>query len=299
MEIKIRRKETGNRLELIQRPLRYDADTPESGKYKMPGHLNVLQFPGLQETGVIDHFFTTRQGGVSEGMFATMNIGLSGTDNMEHVGENYRRVAAAFRSTPSQMVMTFQVHGTKVIRVGREDAGKGPVREREWDDVDGLVTDEPGLILGTFFADCVPLMLVDPVRRAIGTCHSGWKGTARRIGSVTLEKMKEEFGTRPEDVICAIGPSICRDCYEVSEDVAEVFRKEFAGHQNAILTDKANGHSQLDLWETCRITFLETGVRPEHILTTDICTCCNPQLLFSHRATKGQRGNFGGFIMLK
>ena len=297
MEIRIRRKEAGNRLELVRRPLLYGtAELP--GEEKKQGYLDVLQFPGLQETGVVDHFFTTRQGGVSEGIFASMNIGLSGTDNMEHVKENYERVAAAFGSSPSQMVMTFQIHGTKVIRVGRDDAGKGPVRERGWDDVDGMVTDEPGLILGTFFADCVPLMLVDPARRAIGTCHSGWKGTVGRIGAVTLEKMREEFGTRPEDVICAIGPSICRDCYEVSEDVAGRFRAEFAGHQDEILTDKGDGHSQLDLWAACRITFLEAGIRPGHILTTDICTCCNPEVLFSHRATRGQRGNFGGFIML-
>ena len=119
------------------------------------------------------------------------------------------------------------------------------------------------------------------------------------MGAVTLRRMREEFGTRPADVLCAVGPSICQEHYEVSSDVAECFRKEFPGYEEQILIDKEDGHALLNLWEVCRITLLEAGVPDKNISVTDICTCCNPELLFSHRASRGRRGNFGGFIMIK
>jgi YfiH family protein len=141
-------------------------------------------------------------------------------------------------------------------------------------------------------------MIVDPVRRAIGSCHSGWKGTVGRIGEVTVRKMQEEFGSDPKDLVCAIGPSICRDCYEISEDVAARFKEAFPGHEDELLTDKHNGHYQLDLWKACRRVLLDAGVPDANIFVTDVCTCCNPDVLFSHRATGGKRGNIAGFIAL-
>ena len=174
--------------------------------------------------------------------------------------------------------------------------------------VDGLITDEPGLVLSTFYADCVPLYVVDPVHRAIGMSHSGWRGTAARMGAVTLSAMQEAYGTRPEDVVCAVGPSICKDCYEVSADVADIFAEEFPGHEQEILAESeknsvgmahADKKYQLDLWKANEIIFQEAGVRKEHLAVTDICTCCNPKLLFSHRASHGKRGNLGGFLYLK
>ena len=185
---------------------------------------------------------------------------------------------------------------------------EGLTRERDYRDVDGLITDEPGLVLSTFYADCVPLYVVDPVHRAIGMSHSGWRGTAARMGAVTLSAMQEAYGTRPEDVVCAVGPSICKDCYEVSADVADIFAEEFPGHEQEILAESeknsvgmahADKKYQLDLWKANEIIFQEAGVRKEHLAVTDICTCCNPKLLFSHRASHGKRGNLGGFLYLK
>jgi hypothetical protein len=164
--------------------------------------------------------------------------------------------------------------------------------------VDGLVTNEPGVVLSTFFADCVPLYFVDPVHRAIGLSHSGWRGTVGRMGERTLEKMASEFGTNPRDVYAAVGPSICQDCYEVSADVADAFAAEFAGHTDDILRSGKNGKYQLDLWESNRIVLCEAGVLPEHLAITNVCTCCNPELLFSHRASRGMRGNLGAFLFL-
>ena len=139
-----------------------------------------------------------------------------------------------------------------------------------------------------------------PVHKAVGLSHSGWKGTVHRIGKVTLERMKEAFGTRPEDVQAAIGPSICQDCYEVSEDVAQAFMDEFADQlDDRLVYRKGNGKYQLNLWNANERILLEAGVRPEHLSITNICTCCNHELLFSHRASHGQRGNLAAFLGLK
>lgn len=285
--MEIRRKNTAHTLELVE----YEN---EDGSV-----LPVLEFPALRETGLVNHFFTTREGGVSDGVYRSMNLSFYRGDDREKVHENYQRVARALGTDEKHMVLTCQAHHTNVRRVTMEDAGKGTVRKRDWDDLDGLVTNEPGLALGTFFADCVPLMFVDPVHRAIGACHSGWRGTVGKIGTCTLKKMQQEFGTHAEDVLCAIGPSICGDCYEVSDDVAEQFQAAFPGQGSRILRDEHNGHQMLDLWAACRLTLLEAGALPEHIVVTDLCTFENPELLFSHRASHGQHGNFGGFIMLK
>ena len=167
-------------------------------------------------------------------------------------------------------------------------------------ETDGMITNVPGICLVTFYADCVPLYFVDPVKKAIGLSHSGWRGTVGKIGAETVRTMQEEFGTDPADLLVGIGPSICRDHYEVSEDVAEEFRLAFPGKEEQLLEYRGNpGHCQLDLWEACRITLMEAGVKEQNISVTDICTACNPELLFSHRASGGKRGNIGAFVMLK
>ncbi len=288
--------------------------------------LPLLMFPALSETGIVKHGFTTRLGGVSEGIFSTLNLGFARGDDPEAVRENFRRAAEALDVDLGQIVCSHQTHTTNVRIVTEADAGKGVTKEREYRDVDGLVTDVPGLVLAAFFADCVPLYFVDPARRAIGLSHSGWKGTVARMGAHTLEVMAEAYGTRPADVICAIGPSICRDCYEVSGDVAEKFAREFAGHESEILRARSGRDTEgssaaevsrpahlsaeaiqqageekkylLDLWRANEIVLTEAGVAPEHLSVTDICTCCNPDLLFSHRASHGKRGNLGAFLSL-
>ena len=259
----------------------------------------LLYFPILENTGIVEHCFTTRAGGVSEGIFDSLNLSFTRGDDESAVMENYDRLAAALDTRKEQFVCTDQTHTTNVIRVGKEDCGYGVTRQKPYTDVDGLVTDEPGVVLSTFFADCVPLYFVDTVNRAIGLSHSGWRGTVGRMGQRTLEKMATEFGTNPKDIVAAVGPSICQDCYEVSEDVAEEFIKEFSGHADEILINKGNGKYQLDLWKTNEIVLIEAGVKKENVAVTNICTCCKPDLLFSHRASKGKRGNLGAFMYIR
>ena len=255
-------------------------------------------FPLLEQTRMVRHAFSTRLGGASKGYFSTMNFSLTRGDNRDDVLENYRKMARILGTDVSKMVLSHQTHTTNIRLVTEADAGKGIWRERDYENIDGLITNVPGLTLVTFFADCVPLYFVDPVHHAIGLSHSGWRGTVARMGKCTLEAMHNAFGTEASDVYCAIGPSICQNCYEISEDVAVQFMQAFPGHTSEILIDKGNGKYQLDLWKANEIVLLDAGVKKDHLEVTDVCTCCNPELLFSHRASHGKRGNLGAFLCL-
>jgi YfiH family protein len=259
----------------------------------------ILVFPELEQTGLVRHGFTTRLGGVSRDHLASLNLSFSRGDREENVRENFRRVAEYLQTEENRFVFTDQTHTSAIRVVTEQDAGKGLTRPRDYTDVDGLVTNVPGLVLSVFTADCVPVFLLDPRNRAIGLVHSGWRGTAGKIAGKAVERMGREYGTMPEDLICAVGPSICRDCYEISSDVAEVFQKAFPGKDEDFLIEKKNGKFQLDLWSCIRLILEEAGVPAENISITDICTCCNPDLLFSHRASHGRRGNLGAFLALR
>lgn len=255
-----------------------------------------LTFPAFSQIEGITHLFTTRLGGVSEGIFDSMNLSYSRGDNKEAVDENYRRIASVLGCRMEDIVCSDQTHTTNIRKVTAADKGKGVTKERDYTDVDGLVTNEPGLVLATFYADCVPLYFADPVKKVIGLAHSGWRGTVGRIGEKMIEKMEQEYGCHRKDIMAAIGPSICQDCYEVSEDVAEQFLQEFG---SGVLADgRAEGKYQLDLWKANEMVFLQAGLLPENITVTDICTCCNDKLLFSHRASQGRRGNLGAFLKI-
>ena len=274
-----------------------ESNTLKVNQYK---DIIYLTFPLLEKTGLVRHLFSTRMGGVSRGIYSSMNLSFSRGDNKENVDENFRRIAQVLDSTPEHIVCSRQTHTTNVRKVTEKDLGKGVVRETDYDDVDGLITNVPGIILATFYADCVPLYFVDVKNKAIGLSHSGWRGTVNRMGQATLQAMKRAYGTEPSDVMAAIGPSICQDCYEVGEEVADAFRKSFPNEwEYLIRKGKEEGKYQLDLQETNRRILLAAGVLPENIAVTDICTCCNSELLFSHRGSNGKRGNLGAFLELR
>ena len=248
---------------------------------------------------MVRHAFSTRMGGVSKGAYSTMNFSFTRGDDPAAVRENYKRMAAAIGVDENRMVLTFQTHTTNVRLVRPEDEGKGIIRERDYRDVDGLITDRPGVTLVSFFADCVPLYFLDTKNKAIGLSHSGWRGTVNRMGEKTLTEMTKAFGTDPSDVIACIGPSICRDCYEIGPEVAEEFYKAFhTKYHDKLLYKKDNGKYQLDLWEANRIILTEAGIPSSQISVTDICTRCNPEYLFSHRAAAEKRGNLCAFLCL-
>lgn len=259
-----------------------------------------LSFPMLDMADGIVHGFSTRMGGVSEDHLQSMNLSFSRGDEEDRVRENFSRIADSIGFGTQDMVFSHQTHTTNVRVVTEEDRGSGFTKPLTYQDVDGLITDVPGLVLSTFYADCVPLFFVDPVHRAIGLAHSGWKGTVGKIGQVTVRRMAEEFGSVPKDLLAAVGPSICQECYEVSGDVIEQFQASYREeYWESIYYQKENGKYQLNLWRANEIVLLESGILPEHISITDICTCCNPELLYSHRASGGRRGNLAAFLMLQ
>ena len=252
-----------------------------------------LIYPLLENTGVVKHGFSTRLGGVSTGNCSTMNISTHRGDDPQAVRENRNRIAGAVGVKPENMVYTQQTHTTNVNVVGTLDRGKS------LPETDGMITNVPGICLVTFYADCVPLYFVDPVHKAIGLSHSGWRGTVGKIANVTVRMMEENYGTRPEEVIAAIGPSICQDCYEVSLDVIEKFRDNYRKeYWKDLFYEKENGKYQLDLWKANEYNFLESGILKENIAVTNVCTCCNPDILFSHRVTGFDRGNLSAFLAL-
>lgn len=261
--------------------------------------VEYLSFPLFEKEPGISHLFSTRLGGVSEGIFSSMNLSYTRGDENAAVDKNFRRIGDVLGLTPEHFVLSDQTHTTNIRIVTKEDLGKGVTRPKDYTDIDGLITNEPDIILGTFYADCVPLYFYDPVKKVIALSHSGWRGTVLGMGRVTIGKMKEAFGCNPQDILAAIGPSICKDCYEVSEDVAEEFAKVFSGREREILLAKSNQKYQLDLWKANEILLFDAGIKREHLEITDICTCCNPLYLFSHRASMGKRGNLGAFLVLK
>lgn len=272
------------------------------------GHMNVnqykevkyLTFPLFDQSEMVRHLFSTRIGGVSEGIYESMNLSYSRGDKKEAVDENFRRIAEIFDTTPERIVCSKQTHTTNVRLVTEADCGKGVVCPQDYDDVDGLITNEPGILLCTLYADCVPLFFLDTKNKAIGLGHSGWRGTVNKMGEAMLRAMKDAYGTRPEDVLAAIGPSICQDCYEVGREVAEAFMQSFPAKWDCLLKESSQeGKYQLNLWEANRRVLLHAGILKEHLEVTDLCTCCNSRVLFSHRASGGKRGNLAAFMELR
>ena len=246
--------------------IRTDCRDTDSIQQRQKGELEYLVFPKLEETGVVEHLFTTRTGGVSNGIYSTMNLSFSRGDDLECVRENYRRIGEVLGTDPEHMVASKQTHTTNIHLVTKADAGNGITRPSVYDDIDGLATDIPGIALVTFYADCVPLYFVDPVHRAIGLAHSGWRGTVAGMGACMVRYMQEHFNSRPEELVAAIGPSICVDCYEVSEEVAEQFREGFP--EDVLQPGKAPGKYQLDLWKANQSILLRAGIQPEHMAVT-------------------------------
>lgn len=270
-------------------------------KIKERNGVPYITFPKLSMYDEdILHGFSTRLGGVSKDHLSSMNLSFTRGDDRENVLENHHRFGEALGYDERKLVFSNQVHLTNFHKVTRKDAGKGIIKESDIIEIDGLVTDEPGIPIITFYADCVPLFFYDPVKKVIAMAHSGWRGTVEKIGAKMTAFMEKEYGSKREDIVCAIAPSICQKCYEVSEDVALHFLEVFGdGYGEELLYKKENGKYQLNLHKACEITLLEAGILKEHLDVTDLCTCCNPEFLFSHRASHGMRGNLAGVMMIK
>jgi YfiH family protein len=185
-------------------------------------------FPALDAVPFVRHGFSTRLGGVSHGVYSTMNLSFTRGDEETRVRENFARFCAAVGVDSRNAVVAAQEHHTNVYNATAADRGRGVTRERGYNDVDGLITNEPDVVLFTQYADCVPLFFADPIKRVVGTAHAGWRGTAARISAVMVERLVADYGCCREDILAAIGPSIGPCCFEVDEPVRKVFHENFS-----------------------------------------------------------------------
>lgn len=248
--------------------------------------LVYLTVPSFERSGLVRHCFTTRIGGFSPSPY-DLNLGLSGGDDPENVVRNYEKTAYVIGSFPGNLVVSAQIHKDQILRVGVMDRGKGVTRPREMEGIDGLITDKPQVGLVTIHADCVPLYFLDPVKKAIGLAHAGWRGTVLQIGARMIERMQSDFGSDPADLLTAIGPSIGPCCFEVGEEVAAEFRRAFPQMEDLLIrAAQAPAQFYVDLWEANRQTMLAAGVAEENITTSDICTACHPEAFHSYRKSK-------------
>lgn len=259
--------------------------------------LAYMTFDRLDAIPFIQHAFSTRLGGVSSGEFTSMNMSFNRGDKEENVTENYKRLCAAIGVEFENLVASAQDHHTFVRRVTSAERGIGIYKPRDMESVDALITNEPEVALVTYFADCTPLMFVDMSGKAIGAAHAGWRGTVGRIGEKTVLEMQKQFGTAPENIIASIGPAINKCCYEVDEPVAYQF-EQLNLNSKLFIIPKDKGKYMIDLVEANRQILLFSGIPEENIITSDVCTRCNHDLIWSHRATNGRRGGMCGIIQL-
>ena len=257
-----------------------------------------LTYNSLSEILFINHAFSTRLGGVSQGEFTSMNTAFNRGDNPEHVTENYKRFCRSAGFDFDSLVASAQDHHTFVRAVTAADRGVGIYKPRDMESVDALVTNDPAVTLVTYYADCTPLFFVDCKNKAVGLAHAGWRGTVGRIGERVLQKMQACYGTAPTDVRCAVGPAISVCCYEVDEPCASQFSALTDLPTETFVFEKGGGKFMLNLLEANRRILMAAGVPEENITLSDLCTNCNSDLLWSHRATKGRRGTMSAFIAL-
>ena len=244
------------------------------------------------------HLFSTRSGGVSEGKYASLNLSFNRGDAEENVLENFKRISE-IGFPVEKMVFSDQVHGIGIRNVLENDCGKGIISESDIVGIDGLMTNIPNIVLVAFSADCVPLFFYDQIKNVIALSHAGWRGTLMEIGKVTVNEMKTVFGCCPNDILVGIGPSICMKCYEIGSEVADLFIEKFSFSAGFIVDSRTNPEKHhLDLWGMNKQILINAGVPEHNIELPDLCTKCNTDIFFSHRAMGWERGSMAAFLSL-
>lgn len=260
--------------------------------------LVYVEFQNLKKyDGILTHCFTTRLGGVSTGECSSLNLSFGRNDSRENVLINYKIIADAIDIDFEKMVLSNQIHDNKIKIVDIEDIGKGLIKESDITGYDGLSTNKPGIPLVTFYADCVPVLFLDPVKKAITAVHSGWKSTVKNIACEALLLMKESYGSKPQDLQVAIGPSICKDCFEVGEEVYNEFINKFEWCEQFI--EFKAGKYYIDLQRIIKRVLTDEGVPKQNINVSNVCTRCNNDMFFSYRGDNRKTGSLAAIMMLK
>jgi len=255
------------------------------------GQIKYLTFPLLDEDKRISHGIFQRHGGCSPSPWNSLNLSTTVGDLKQNVIENRRRIMHALGLPEDDYFDVWQIHSAEVV------VSENPrSREQNYIQADAIITGTPGVALLMRFADCVPVLLFDPINCVIGLAHAGWMGTVKKIAKITVEKMKAEFGSKPNDIQAFIGPSISAINYPVGLDVLNNVKAAFPEHWNFLILDK-DGHPHLDLWKANEFGLKEAGV--ENITFSNICTAANKQDWFSHRAENGKTGRFAIVFSIK
>lgn len=250
----------------------------------------------LDKAGGVSHGFSTREGGIIvDPPKASLNLSWTRCGSPEEVIANFKIFAEGAGIDYDDMAVVNHEHGANVLRIAHEHRGRGFYKD-PLPPCDGIITDDPTVTLVTSHADCGAYFFYDPVHRAIGMAHAGWKGTLLRIGAEMARRMAEEFDTDPSDIIAATGPCICRDCFEVDADLGEKFQSEFG--YPGISRPGRQGKAYVDLELAAAVQFVEAGIRPESITLMNACTYENRQHFFSHRRDKGITGSMAAYIKL-
>lgn len=262
------------------------------------GNLIYFTFESFQKTGIVKHCFSTRKGGVSTGVYDSMNLQFR-NDKKENVIKNYKIICDAIGIDYQNIVFSSQVHEDKIYDVKEQDRGKGLLKESDIKNFDGLITNKKNIALTTFYADCVPLFFLDYINKVIAISHSGWKGTVKQIGVKTVDKMVKEYNCNKENILVGIGPSIGVCCFEVEYPVVEEFEKNIPFSSKYIYKDKnKEGKYKIDLQRINYELLTSCGIKNKNIEIADVCTMCNNELLFSHRVMGNERGSLAGIMEL-
>lgn len=254
-----------------------------------------LTFPNLDKYDDLLHCFTTRKGGVSEGNYATMNLGLGTGDSDEDVRTNYYIMAEKLNIKIEDIVETDQTHTNKIRYVTASDKGRA-MMDPEYRDIDGIYTDKKNLALMSFHADCNAVFFYDPVKKLIGLSHAGWRGTMDNITGAMIKALVD-LGSDSAHIRSAISPSLGQCCFEVDKDVADLIISRDIKYKDYMIRKGKKYH--FDLWEINKYNMIQEGMDIKNIESSGICTKCNNDLFFSHRGQKGKRGLMSGIIMMK
>lgn len=237
------------------------------------------------------HAILTRQGGFSQPPFDQLNTGGTVGDDPEAVLKNHQVIFDRLGLDFASRFDVWQVHG-KRIETAEAPRGEGTPHTK----ADGILTNKPEVTLLMRFADCVPILLYDPVQRVMGIVHAGWQGTVKKIAQAAIQKMSSAYNSQPADILAGIGPSICPDCYEVGQNVRSAFREAF-GKESELFFRELKGRLTLDLWAANQATLKAAGVHQVEV--SALCTACNPQDWYSHRAQNGRTGRFAALMAWK
>lgn len=262
------------------------------------GKLEFITFDNLTSLGFVLNAFSTRQGGVSRGVYKSMNLRFGTEDPKENIFENLNIFCEGIGISTDDLVLSRQTHGARIRSIGLENKGEGLAKSIDKESYDGMVTDIPGVFLMTFYADCVPLFFADKRKKVVSLTHAGWRGTIKDIAGETVKAMSERYGCRPEDIYAAIGPAIGKCCFETDEDVGKLFASlpsELSRHVDG----PAKGKYHIDLKEINKQLMVRAGVPERNIEKSDMCTACNNDIFFSHRASGEKRGSMAAVIGIK